>query len=89
MIFEWDEEKRSANLNKHGLDFVQVAALFDGRPVYTYPSPRGPEQRFVSVGALEGRLIAVVWAERERATRIISMRRGRDGEERAYRALLG
>jgi len=36
--FEWDENKREANLLKHGLDFMDGAALFDGRPVLTYPS---------------------------------------------------
>jgi len=89
MEFEWDSEKRSLNLGKHGLDFRDAHRLFDGRPLYTYPSPRDGEVRFVSVGLVEHRLIAVVWLQRDRVTRIISMRRARDGEKRAYRALLG
>jgi uncharacterized DUF497 family protein len=32
MNFEWDEEKRWVNLKKHGIDFVDVAEMFD-RPV--------------------------------------------------------
>ncbi len=60
MDFEWDERKRTANLLKHGLDFIDAPALFDGRPVYTYPSPRGGEERFVSVGMLAQRSCAVV-----------------------------
>ena len=35
MEFEWDESKRLANLQKHGLDFTDGQALFDGRPIYT------------------------------------------------------
>jgi uncharacterized DUF497 family protein len=40
MEFEWDENKRAANLAKHGLDLVTGTVLFDGRPRYTYVSPR-------------------------------------------------
>jgi len=88
MNFEWFEDKRLWTLEDRGLDFRDVRHLFDGRPLYTYPSPRDDEARFVSVGLLEQRFIAVVWMERESARRIISMRRARHGEERAYRALL-
>jgi uncharacterized DUF497 family protein len=88
MDFEWFEDKRLWTLEDRGLDFRDVRHLFDGRPLYTYPSPRDDEARFVSVGLLEQRFIAEVWMERESARRIISMRRARHGEERAYRALL-
>jgi len=89
MEFEWDENKRQRTLDERGLDFRDARHLFDGRPLFSYPSPRETESRVVSVGLLEERCIAVVWMEREAARRIISMRRARDGEERKYRALLG
>ena len=89
MEYEWDENKRRTTLEARGLDFRDVHHLFDGRPLYSYPSPRDEEHRPVSVGLLEGRCIAVVWTQRAGARRIISMRRARDGEERRYRALLG
>ena len=53
MDFEWDEDKRLANLRKHGLDFVDAEALFDGRLIYTHPSPRFEEQRFVTDRSVE------------------------------------
>jgi hypothetical protein len=49
MEFEWDEAKRLANLRKHGIDFIDVLAVFDGDTVivederYSYG-----EQRFVT-----------------------------------------
>jgi len=89
MQFEWDETKRQKPLEERGLDFRDARHLFDGRLVYSYPSPRGDEDRIVSVGTLEGRCIAVVWMQRPGARRIISMRRARDGEERKHRALFG
>jgi len=39
MDFEWDEAKRLANLEKHGVDFLRAQMLFDGRPVITAQSP--------------------------------------------------
>jgi uncharacterized protein len=89
MDFEWSEAKRLLVLTERGLDFIDAGGLFDGRPVFTVPSPRDDEERWVTVGALEGRLIAVVWTQRSDAIRIITMRRARDGEKRRYRALFG
>lgn len=89
MDYEWDENKRLANLQKHGLDLLRGSALFDGRPTYVYPSPRYGEQRFVTIAILEGVFVALVWMERGPNTRLISFRRARDAEEREYRALFG
>ncbi len=87
--FEWDEAKRLSNLAKHGLDFIDVQVLFDGRPTHVEPSPRGAEERMMSTGEVDGRIITVVWTKRGDLIRLISARRARDGEERAYRALHG
>lgn len=89
MIFEWDETKREANIAKHGLDLMAGGGLFDGRPVYSYPSPRGEENRYVTVGLLAEELVAVVWTERESAIRLISLRRARDAERKIYRERFG
>jgi len=89
MRFEWDEDKRQSTLARRGIDFIGMTALFDGRPVITYPSPRLEEERWVTVGLVAGKAFAVVWTVRGENVRIISARRARDGEERAYRELHG
>jgi uncharacterized protein len=89
MLFEWDENNREINLERHKLDLIDGRNLFDGRPVITYPSPRHAEARFVNVGPIGSRFYAVVWTERGDAVRLISFRRARYGEERAYRARFG
>ena len=89
MRFTWDEGKRHSNLAKHRLDLLQARQLFDGRSVFTYPSPRDGEARFVSVGVLDGRMAAVVRLTRDDGTRLISLRRARDGEKRKYHELHG
>ena len=87
MDFEWDEDKRERVLDIPGLDFLRARLLFDGRPLYSYPSPRPGEERWVSIGDLDGRLIAVIWCLRDERTRIVTMRRARREEERTYRSL--
>lgn len=88
-FFEWDEAKRLRTLRERGPDFRDARLLFDGRPFYSYPSLRFGEDRVVSIGLLEQRLIAIVWTERNGAYRIISVRRATDAEERKFRALFG
>jgi uncharacterized DUF497 family protein len=90
MEFEWDEPKRARVLRERGIDFVRMAeALFDGRPVVTIASPRGVEERFITIGSSEGRGFAVVWTWRGATVRIITARRARDDEARRYRSLFG
>ncbi len=88
-MFEWDAGKRSANSAKQGLDLIDAVALFDGRSVFTYPSPRGDESRFVTVGIISGVFVALVWTERGGNIRLISLRRARNGEKQGYRARFG
>ncbi|MEO5357359.1 MAG: BrnT family toxin [Nitrospirae bacterium YQR-1] len=87
MIFEWSEEKRFKVLKKRKLDFMDAKDLFDGRRLITVLSPRGSENRWLSIGEIDGRLIAVVWMWRDDAIRIITMRRARDEEKRKYYTL--
>jgi uncharacterized protein len=87
-VFEWSATKRLAVLQERGLDFIDGQLLFDGRPLYTAPSPRGAEMRWLSIGELNRRLCAIVWTERGDAIRI-TMRRARHGEEARYRAIFG
>lgn len=82
--FEWDERKSEANLVKHGISFDDASDILYG-PIILYPSDRNHEARWVAIGALENRLIAVIFTRRADAIRIISARRARKYEERDYR----
>jgi uncharacterized DUF497 family protein len=89
MQFEWDEAERRPNLTKHGVDFLRARAMFDGRPVLTPVSRRAVEERYATNGEIDGRFYTVMWTRRDGAVRLISARRARDGEQRAYRAVHG
>lgn len=82
--FEWDEGKNESNIAKHGIDFEDAVGIF-ASPVLEYRSDREGEARWVAIGALSGREIAVVYTLRDSRYRIISARRARTSERRAYR----
>ena len=86
-MFEWDEDKRDRNLAKHHLDFRDARLMFDGRPAVHLPATRRGEPRFVTVAAIEDRLYTLVWTWRGINRRLISFRRSRYAEEKAYRQI--
>jgi uncharacterized DUF497 family protein len=83
--FEWDEAKCLANVAKHGFDFVDAVLVFEG-DIVTIEDDRFEyeEQRFVTLGLLNGRGVVIVHTEREDVTRIISVRKATKNEERSY-----
>jgi hypothetical protein len=87
--FEWDEVKAASNLVKHGIDFNEARFVFDGRSAITTASVRQNEIRYRTIAEIVGTIIVTIWTYRGDSRRIISMRRARDAEKRAYRALHG
>ena len=89
MRFEWDERKRLSNLEKHGLDFLDVAIVFEAPHVEVPSIFRDEEQRFLAIGTFEGRYVTVVCNMRSEAIRVISFRRARHEERQKYQELHG
>ena len=89
MQTEWDEEKCRANLEKHGLSFEDAWQVFDGDTItisderYDYG-----EDRLITLGRLEGRVVVVVHVARMGKTRIISMRKANAREQEIYQKRL-
>ena len=78
MHFEWDENKRLSNIEKHHIDFADAVRIFDGF-VLTQLSSRTEHQelRYMSIGLLNGTEITVIHTPRDDKRRIISARRAR------------
>ncbi len=90
MDFEWDGNKRRANIAKHGIDFLRATAVFDGRPFLDLQSSYPDEPRLLRIAVLDDVHVTVVWMMREAGVvRIISVRRSRDAEKARYRASHG
>ncbi len=90
MQFEWDGAKNRSNLAKHGLDFADAELVLAG-PCVTFVDDRFDygEERFVTLGLLAGRLVIIAPAVRGGATRIISMRKANQREQKIYQKRLG
>lgn len=89
MVYEWDERKRTANLEKHGLDFTRADLVFESGLKVTVVSEKGGEEpQFVDYAEFEGVLVALVYTLRNDAVRLISLRPAKRKERRAYDAAL-
>jgi uncharacterized DUF497 family protein len=82
--FEWDEAKRSSNLDKHGIDFEDAILVFE-RPFLVLRSDRAGEERWLALGWMKDREIAVVFVTRDGRRRLISARRARTHEREEIR----
>ena len=84
MRFTWSEAKRRANLKKHRLDFGDAPRVFDG-PTFTYPDAgEYAEQRFVTLGMVEGVVVLQAHTETSDAIRIISFRKATRHEQAIF-----
>lgn len=80
-----DENKRQANLSKHGIDLAACAPVFDA-PMLTVEDKRLAygEQRLRSLGWLDGRVVVMIWTDRELGPHLISCRYGDKHETKHY-----
>ena len=83
--FEWDSKKAASNLIDHKVGFEQAKEIFKG-PRLEWPDTREDygEDRYVSLGEVEGRCLVVVHTPRGDKIRIISARKATSGERIAY-----
>lgn len=86
MKFEWDENKRQVNWQRHGIDFVGVCEVFDDPNAITILDDRFDygENRFITFGLLNGRIVSVVHTEADEIIRIISVRKAEKDEQIEY-----
>lgn len=82
--FEFDEAKSAANKAKHGIDFIEAQALWLDADRTEAPTGFEGEPRILVTGRIIGRLWTAVVTSREERIRLISVRRARQEEARAY-----
>jgi len=85
MKFEWHEDKRQKNLEKHGLDFADVEEVFESDTV-TIEDNRSyyGEERWITLGTLRGLVVLVVHTEQDETIRVISFRKASKHEQKIY-----
>jgi uncharacterized DUF497 family protein len=81
MEITFDQAKRDRTLSERGLDFARAGEVFAGAVATTEDTRANyGEQRFITAGILDGRLVIMVWTPRGAARRIISMRKANERE---------
>lgn len=90
MKLSWDPDKRQRTLDERGLDFADAEAVFEGMKL-EFPDLRIDygEERIITVGHLDGRMMIVVWTARGETRHVISMRKANDRERKAFGQRLG
>lgn len=91
IVYEWDDDKRRRNLEKHGLDFADAYLVFENQRKITLETPRSSEKRRMDIALVElhGTVLVLVYAIRSGNVRAISFRRASVPERKAYAAIEG
>jgi hypothetical protein len=85
MKYEWDENKRVANLAKHDVDFID-AEHFDWSSAIETVDDRlnYSEERWVALGFIGNRLHVLTYTVRAGNIRLISLRKANKRERECY-----
>lgn len=85
MKVEWDSEKNTKNIKKHGISFPLAAKVFaDVNRIEYYDEKNSKEEdRYITIG-LVGEVLFVVYTDREDTVRLISARLANEIEKEAY-----
>ena len=84
ITFEFDETKSQANLLKHGINFIDVQALWDDPSLMEIPANTEDEPRYLMIGLIQNKHWSAIITYRNSNVRLISVRRSRSEEVALY-----
>ena len=82
--FEFDPKKSLSNLDKHGIDFISVQAIWVDPDFIEIQAKSLDEPRSLVIGIIAEKYWSAVITNREQSIRIISVRRSRSSEVAIY-----
>ncbi len=89
ILYEWDEEKRHANLQKRRLDFLDAGELMESPDALRFHARSvNGELRLGAIGEVDGEVLHLVYTMRENRVRCISFRKAKRKERKRYYASL-
>ena len=85
MLIKFDPAKRTDTLQSRGLDMARAGEVFAGATLTVEDDRRDyGEDRFITIGFLDGAMVVLVWTPRGGAHRVISMRNANERERALY-----
>lgn len=83
-LFDYDQKKSQANLEKHGIDFVDAQELWEDPDLVEVDAKPMDEPRTLVIGSIGAKVWSAVITYRGDTIRIISVRRARKSEVALY-----
>ena len=87
LYFDWNEEKANRNWRNHKVSFKEATTVFNDPLSITIGDPEHSiqENRYIDIGrSSRGRVLVVVYTEKEKVIRIISSRLATRKEREEY-----
>jgi uncharacterized protein len=84
MELEYDPTKSKSNKVKHGINFDEAKCLWKDEDRIQFPAKCDTEQKYAILAKVDDKVWAAFFTVREAVIRIISVRRAREKEEKAY-----
>lgn len=88
LVFEWDTDKELLNIKQHDVSFDEALSVLlydDFAKTNEDTREYNGEQRFITLGMSNlGRLLYVVWTQRDIHYRMISARKANKYEQKGY-----
>jgi uncharacterized DUF497 family protein len=87
LVFEWHETKARENRRRHGVSFDEAKTVFADGGALVIPDPAHSvvEDRWLRLGISSlGRVLVVVYTERDGSIRLISARKASRPEQTTY-----
>jgi uncharacterized protein len=83
---EFDTEKDTANIARHGVALAVGVKIFDDQDVLIVPTIREEdrEERYKAIGLIGDKLWTAIHVYRGDVVRFLSVRRSNTGEQRSY-----
>lgn len=86
-LFEWDDEKAAINFTKHGITFDTAAKVFsDPYLIEEYDEEHSIDEDRWKIIGMVGKILFVIYTERDEYTRLISAREATPRERKRYYA---
>jgi uncharacterized DUF497 family protein len=86
MRYSYDPKKKAKNLKKHAMDFDDVQSIIESGQTVTFEDKRFDytEERYLTLGLLEGVVVIIATAETDKVITVISMRKADKNEQKIY-----
>ena len=88
MQFEFDPQKSESNKTKHGIDFIEVQALWKSKHVLLH-AKETLEKRYLVIGPIGNQYWSAIITYRGARIRIISVRKSTAAEIETYVKIAG